>query len=183
MGVLGLLVALVLAVAGAVDGPDGLPAEVVAAALVGAVLVWATMLKPGVAVEGRLLVLRNSFETVRIPLAAVEELAVRQVLAVRVGKRRFVSPALGRSLRQVVKGGSAPRPDAAGAAALATKSYPDYVEDRLRRLVDDARAMEGVARFSPEQEDLARQVRREPAWLEIGLLTGTVVAFVAALVL
>ena len=127
-------------------------------------------------------------ETIRIPLAAVDELVVRQVLTVRVGDRKFVSPAVGRKLRKVMR---APRaapilgpdvPDAMEDALGPTPDsehvsteidYADHVEDRLRDLVAEARVRHGITRYSDEAEALAREVRREPAWLEIAGLVGS----------
>ena len=53
---------------------------------------------------GRELVLRNMLSTIYIPLAAIEEVAVRQVLAVRAGDKRYVCAGVGRTLRQAMKG-------------------------------------------------------------------------------
>ena len=49
--------------------------------------------------------MRNMLETIQIRLVAVEELAVRQVLAVRAADRRWVSTAVGRSLRKTMTSG------------------------------------------------------------------------------
>ncbi len=68
------------------------------------VLVWAAVLRPRVWVGQGDLVLRTMLETVRLPLAAVESLAVRQVLVVTAGGRRYVCPALGRSRRALARG-------------------------------------------------------------------------------
>jgi hypothetical protein len=62
-------------------------------------------------------------------------------------------------------------------------SYPDFVEERLRRLVDDARASAGVKPGSPEQLALPDAVRRERAWLPIALIGVSLLAVVLALVL
>ncbi|SDC12191.1 hypothetical protein [Nocardioides lianchengensis] len=176
VGWIGLVLAAGAVLLGIVSGAP----SVAAGALALGVLDWAAMLKPRVLVEGRWLVLRNMFETVRVPLAAIEELAIRQVLAVRAGERRYVSPALGRSFRQVMRSNrQAPEPQPTGASA---PSYPDFVEQRLRHLTEEARTLEGVGRYSDEQVALAAEVRREPAWLEIGLFAAAVVAFVVTLV-
>ncbi|MBC9733637.1 hypothetical protein [Nocardioides marmotae] len=178
-GVLALVAVAGIVVLGFVDG---FPAPVVAGAVVVGVLAWASMLKPRVLVVGRRLVLRNMLETVSIPLAAVEELAVRQVLAVRVGEKRYVSTAIGRSWRNTLK--SNKRPTAGEEDAPTPRkepAYADVVEDRIRQLADDDRAQRGIARYSPEAEALGAEVRRTPAWLEIGLLAAAVLAFVVTL--
>lgn len=174
-GVLALVVGGVVAVLGIVEG---FPAPVVAGAVLVAVLAWAAMLKPRVLVADRRLVLRNMLETTSIPLAAIEELAVRQVLAVRVGEKRYVSPAVGRSWRNTLKSSKRPAPGEETGAARKDPAYADVVEARIRQLVDDDRAMRGIKRYSPEADALAAEVRRTPAWLEIALVGLAAVAFV-----
>lgn len=176
VGVLGLALAALAVVIALVDGPGGFGASVVAGAVALGVLTWAAMLRPAVWATSETLVFRNMLEVVRIPLAAVEQVAVRQVLAVRAGEKRYVSSAVGRSLRQTMKAG---RRD----PGVAPSSYPDFVEDRIAQLADDARARRGIKRWSDEQAALAGEVRRQPAWLEIGLVAVTLVAFVVTLVL
>lgn len=145
-------------------------------ALVFGVLVWAAMLRPRVWATPEALVLRNMLDTVSIPLAAIDTVVVRQVLAVGVGDSRYVSSAIGHSWRQTIKSNrSSERPSA-------TESYPVFVEDRITRLVEDARARHGIQRFTPEQAALADDVHRALAWPEIGVLVGSLVAFVATLV-
>ena len=122
-------------------------------------------------------------ETIHIPLAAVDELVVRQVLTVRVGEKKYACPAVGRKLRKVMR---VPRPapllgprvtdemvdDLAKATdhALGPSSeperpktdidYADHVEDRLRDLVAEARERHGIRRYSDEAEALGP--RRTP---------------------
>src|SRR6266540_29694 len=50
---------------------------------------WAVLLWPRVGVSETHLHLRNTFDSVTIPLAAIEQLALRSVLAVRVGEKRY----------------------------------------------------------------------------------------------
>ena len=182
------------------------PAAVAAGALLGGVLVWASLLRPRVSASRETLFLRNMLETIHVPLAAVDELVVRQVLTVRVGEKKYVCPAVGRKLRKVMR---APRPapllgprvtddmvdDLAKATdhALGPSSeperpatdidYADHVEDRLRDLVADARERHGIRRYSDEAEALARDVRRRPAWPEIAALVLSAGLLVATLVL
>ena len=59
--------------------------------------------RPAVWVTRDALVLRGMFHTDRVPLAAIDKVVVTQVLAVSAGGRRFVSPAIGYSIRQTVK--------------------------------------------------------------------------------
>lgn len=178
-GAVALVVALAVVVLGFVD-PGAFPGPVIAGSLVVAVLVWASTLRPRVSLTDDDLVLRNMLDTVSIPLAAIEEIAVRQVLAVRAGEKRYVSPAVGRSWRQTLKSNRADK-DVTLDPALA--SYPDFVEQRIRRRCEDERAQRGIQRYSDEQVALAEGVRRTPAWPEIAALAATAVAFVATLVL
>lgn len=176
LGVIALVGVVAIVVIGIVDRDHGFPAVVVTGALVFGVLVWAAMLRPRVWATPEALVLRNMLDTVSIPLAAIDTVVVRQVLAVGVGDSRYVSSAIGHSWRQTIKSNrSSERPSA-------TESYPVFVEDRITRLVEDARARHGIKRFTPEQAALADDVRRALAWPEIGVLVGSLVAFVATLV-
>lgn len=145
------------------------------AALLGGLLVWTSTVRPRVLVNGGELVLRNMLSTVRIPLAAVEEIAVQQVLAVRAGEKRYVCAGVGRSLRQVMMGTSLTRARQQAGALTGEvggdiqigMDYGDFVETRVRHLVREDRERRGIRAFSPEMEELGRQVTREPAWPEI----------------
>jgi hypothetical protein len=135
------------------------------------VLAWSSMVRPGLGIVGSTLVLRNMLETVHVPLAAIEELAIRQVLVLRAGDRRYVSPAIGKTWRHLLKS-----PRAAGASAVEhamAGSYPDFVETCIRQLSQDARDEAGIKRGSAEHVALGAGVRRVPARIEIGLLLVT----------
>ena len=81
------------------------PAWVVAAVVTLGILLWAALLRPRVWIApGDELVLRTMFETVTIPLAAIESIVVRQVLVVTAGGRRFTCAALGHTRRRLVAG-------------------------------------------------------------------------------
>ncbi|MEI2714612.1 MAG: hypothetical protein V9G04_15280 [Nocardioides sp.] len=144
------------------------------------VVAWIWLLRPRAYVTTQELVLRNPLSTVRIPLAAVEELVVRHYLAVRAGERRFTSAAVGRTLGNRLRH---PRPtgDLNTAEGLANAAYGDYVEHRLRGLASDAREREGIALMSPEQDALAATVQRSWAWPELVALVAAAVAFVVLL--
>ena len=184
MGVVALVLAIAVVVLAVFDS-DALPAPVGAAAALFAVLAWAAMLRPALLIEGDRLVLRQMVETVALPLAAIEELAVRQVLAVRVGEQRYVSSVVGRSWRSTVRTG---RPqDGSNAteegSASADVDYVEYVEQEIRRRMEDARERAGVTLMSAEQEALAEGVRRETAWLPVCLMAAAVVALVVTILL
>jgi hypothetical protein len=177
LGVLALVLAAAMIVNASLDHSGGYPFAVVSALVAFGVLVWAAMLRPGVWATRNDLVLRNMLHTVSIPLAAIETVVVRQVLAVSAGERRYVSPAVGKSWRQAM------RSSRAAQVPGATESYPAFVEDRISRLAEDARARLGVARLSDEQLALAEGVRRSLAWPEIVALAVSVTVLVLALAL
>lgn len=175
MGTIALVLAAAVVVIGVLDREHGFPLPVVLGAVVFGILVWAAMLRPRVWATGDELVMRNMLNTAHIPLAAIEQVAVRQVLAVSAGERRFVSPAIGRSLRQTLKS------NRASGQPTATESYPVFVEERISQLADDARTQRGVRRFSEEQVALGADVRTTWAWPEIVGLVGFGVAFLVSL--
>jgi len=174
---LGALVVVAMLVGWALD-PTEDTLWVVPLALVVAAVIWTSTLRPRVLVQGSSLVLRNMLTTVRIPLAAVEEIVVRQVMAVRAGDKRYFCAGVGRSLRQAMQGSmmQRAREQVGGfSGEIATVAepgmiYADYVEMRVRELVKADRLRRGLTATSPEVETLAAQVRREPAWPEIGAL-------------
>ena len=191
VAVIGAVVVLGFVVGWALD-PDEVPLWVPGATLFAGVLLYTSTVRPRVLVVGHDLVLRNMLSTTYIPLAAIEELAVRQVLAVRAGDTRYVCAGVGRSMRQAMKGSAIQRAreemgglrSDAEAAAMREPgmNYADFVEIRLQELVNEDRARRGIARFSPEAEELAKQIRRELAWPEIAALAATLVFLLVALV-
>lgn len=156
---------------------DGFPAWVGGAALLAGVLSWATMLRPALWATEEHLVMRNLAETVHIRLAAVEEMAVRQVLAVRVGDRRLVSTVLGRTWRKAMTSRPAPSAEDGTREGM---SYIDWAEHRLRELVDAARERAGVAAGSDEQRALPDAVRREPALVPLAVIAVAAVLMVVS---
>jgi len=167
----------VLAVAGLAYADDGFPLWVAAAGLLVGVLAWAAMLRPALWVTSEHLVMQNLAETLHIRLAAVEEMAVRQVLVVRADDRRFVSTVVGRTWRKALTSRHRPGGLADDAALAPTEGmhYADFVENRLYDLVEKARTRVGVRPGSKEQLALPDAVRREPAWLPLGLIAGALV--------
>ena len=169
---------------------DEVPLWVPAVALFGGVVLYTSTVRPRVLVQGGDLVLRNMLSTVHSRWPSIEELAVRQVLAVRAGGKRYVCAGVGRTLRQAMKGSAVQRAreQVGGLRGEIAKAdvrepgmnYPDFVELRIQELVNEDRMRRGIKRFSPEADELAEQVRREPAWPEIGLLVATAVFVVVA---
>lgn len=163
-----------------------LPLWVLSGAVLAALLFWSAIIRPRVWASEDMLVLRNMFEDVRIPLAAIEEHAVRQVLAVRAGDKRYVGTGVGRSLAAARAG------TAAGTAAGATSEHSsrtrtihpaDYVETRIAGLTAHARERARIERYSDQQAALAAGVERTPTWLVIAPLLVASVVFVLSILL
>jgi len=171
-----LVLSALLVVAGVAYFDDGFPAWVTAAGLLVGVLAWAANLRPALWVTEEHLVMRNLAETVHIRLDAIEELAVRQVLAVRAADQRFVSTVVGRSWRKAIVSRSGPSDD----GPREGMPYADWAEHRLYELVDAARRRTGVRPGSKEQLALPDAVRREPAVLPLALLGASLVALVVS---
>lgn len=177
LGVLALAVGL--GGAGLALTADDVSWGVVAFGTFFAAVAWSALLRPRVAIEGDELVLRNMVDTVRVPLAAVEEIAVRQVLAIRVGDRRYTSSAVGRPRRQMAKDDLRPRGEGA-VRHHEGQSLGLYVEERIRARAKDERDRLGIRIASAEQDALAERVTKVPALPEIAWLGGSLVAFVLA---
>ena len=64
---------------------------------------YAALLRPRSASSRARSVLRNMIDTNVVPLAAIDEVAVRQVLAVRADEKRYVSPAIGHSFLRTIR--------------------------------------------------------------------------------
>jgi hypothetical protein len=190
ISVIGGLVALGFIVAWAVDR-DQVPLWVPAIALFGGLVLYTSTVRPRVLVQGRELVLRNMLTTFYIPLAAIEEIAVQQVLAVRAGGKRYVCAGVGRTLRQAMKGSAVEKAReqmgglrsemAAAPVREPGMNYADYVEIRIQELVNEDRMRLGVKRFSPEADELAKQIRRELAWPELIALVASSAFLVVAI--
>jgi hypothetical protein len=190
IAVIGAIVVVAFVVGWLVD-MSNVPLWVPAIALFGGVLLYTSTVRPRVMIRASDLVLRNMLSTIHIPLASIDELVVRQVLAVRAGGKRYVCAGAGRPLRQAMKGSAVQRAreemgGIRGEIAKATvmepgMNYADYVELRIQELVNEDRMRRGIKRFSPEADELGRQIRRDLDWLWIVALVGTAVFFVVAI--
>src|SRR6476660_1127746 len=171
-----IVLAVLVVVAGVAYADEGFPPWVAALGLLVGILAWAAMIRPALWATHEHLVMRNLAETVHIRLAAVEEMAVRQVLVVRAADRRWVSTVVGRTWRKALTSRHRPGGLATDASLAPTEGmhYADFVEARLHDLVDKARSREGVRPGSAEQLALLDAVRREPAMVPIALLVGSV---------
>jgi len=168
MGSLAVGLAVAVMLYATFDGEDGFGAPVAWSAAFAAVLSYAALLRPAVRVEKDSLVLRNMIDTHEIPLAAIDGVAVRQVLAVRVDEKRYVSPAIGHSFMRTVR----PKLGRSGDREF---TYPEYVRDRILDLADGARRRLGDAEPPP--------TRRVWALPQLALLVITAVGLVVAIVL
>jgi hypothetical protein len=189
MAVIGGLVALAFVVGWLID-IHRVALWVPALAVLGAVILWMSTVRPRVWVQDHHLVMRNMLSTWYLPLASIEEVAVRQVMAVKAGGQRYVCAGVGRSLRSALKGSAMERAreEMGGIRGELAKvpeqgmNYADFVELRVQELINEDRVRRGVKKWSPEADELAQQARREPAWLEIGALVAAL-AFVVVGVL
>jgi hypothetical protein len=197
MGVLGLLLCVFVGVLLVVSEPPSVAVPGVLACLVAAVLVWMALLRPSVAVSETDLYLRTLFESVRIPLASVETVVVGRFLLVRSGGQKYICPAISRPLRRTVRkemkwsGQSALQPGAGLERlgdGLQTEvkeehdiGYADFVEQRILGLAANDRARRGIEERSEAEYELAAEVVRRTAWLELGVLAVLTLAFVVTL--
>ncbi|HEX5086516.1 MAG TPA: hypothetical protein VFV89_01840 [Nocardioides sp.] len=183
------LVALAFILAWAID-IHRVALWVPALALLGGAIVWISTVRPRVRVQNHELVLQNMVTTTYLPLASIDEVAVRQVMAVRAGGQRYICSGVGRSMRSALKGSSVEqaRQQVGGLRGELAKvpepgmHYADFVELRVRELINEDRMRRGVKRYSPEADELAKQVRRVPSWPAIAILAVVAVFLVVSLV-
>lgn len=138
-GVLGLVGAGVVLVV-ALMGRAGV--EYVVGGLLFALLVWVTLLRPRVGLRADDLLLRGMVSTTVIPLASVDNVAVRQVLAVWAHGNRYVSAAVGMPYGDIARerrmGQRVPE-EIPGADVKYARHIGDLVEDKARRARSDGR--------------------------------------------
>ncbi|HYF73021.1 MAG TPA: hypothetical protein VD864_09375 [Nocardioides sp.] len=146
------------------------PPVVVVAALLGAVLVWASLLRPAVWVTRDHLVMRGMFHTDHLPLGRITTVVIGQVLAVPVAGKRYASPVIAYTARQMLRSSRARDK----APATATDSYQVFVEERILHLAQQHREVHG------ESEE---PVRRTWAWPEIAAVLVLTAALAVAIAL
>jgi hypothetical protein len=197
-GVLGLVLCAFVAAAFVASQSWSVALPGVLACAFVAVLVWLAMLRPDVAATDSELRLRTMAETVVIPMASIETVVVRRYLLVRSGGRRYICPAISRSLRKTVGAEMKWRPQqmfspasaadrladstGSGAAPDQDLAYADFVEQRIAHLAASDRQRRGIEERSEEEYELGSQTVRRVARLELGALAVLAVAFVVALV-
>lgn len=203
VGGLGLALCAFVAGAFGVSAPASVAVPGILACVFAAILVWLAMLRPAVSTSATELRMRTVVQTVSIPMASIDTVVVRRYLLVRSGGRKYVCPAISRSLRKTVRAEMKWRPQQfmsptaslerlgeSQGVGLTTDvqaphelAYADFVEQRITRLAADDRARRGIEERSEEEYALGSQVVRRPAWVEIAALAVVGLAFVLALVL
>ena len=114
------------------------------------VVVWAVLLRPRATAYDETLVLHNQVSDWHLPLAEVEDVAVRHTLNVWVGGKRYSCSGIGRASRQMVRGPDGapasvfarrddPRTGAGDAAKIGEVDYATFVENRIDELAAVAR--------------------------------------------
>ncbi len=199
-GVIGLVMCVTVAALFVLTEPLAAAVSGVLGCAFVAVLCWAALLRPRVAATAEDLWMWTLLQKVAIPLASIDTVLVRRYLVVRAGGVKYICPAIGRSLRQTARtelkwqGSSqmlapgmqvnderiAAQTDVKDTKELA---YADFVETEIVRLADADRLRRGIEPRSEEEYELAAQVRRQWARLEIGALVVLGVAFVISLFL
>ena len=166
-GVLGLVAAVVVVGLG-IKGK--VASEIVVGGLLFAVLVWVTLLRPRVGLSSDALVLRGMVSAHHIPLAAIDNVTLRQVFAVWAGGRRYVSAAVGlpyyEIMREQRRRETTPHPGS-------SSTYAHHISDLV-----DSRARQARADHLP-----AGEVRREWAWPEVAAIVVLLIALVVTLAL
>lgn len=166
-GYVGLGCAALILVFAIAAWDTGRPLGVAILALLGGLLVWVVMLRPALWATDHDLVMRGMYRTDRIPLAAIDRVAISQVTSVTVGERRYVTPVIGYTARQTIKQrGAARNPDAKPATPVETAQA--FVEARIAHLAREA---------AERSTGPAGDVRRTWAWPEIAGTGVLVVAF------
>lgn len=176
-----VVVGAVIVAALALLSPDEVPPEVGVGAILVGLLGWAFTLRPRVSLLGDFLILRGAVSTTLIPLGAIEEMAIRQVLAVRAGDRRYTSTAMGKSFTQLMKSNRRSAKEAQGRPGQKAPDFIEYVEDRIRQRINDALAKAGIRRGSPEQVALGDGVLTQISWPEVLTIGAAALAFVVVI--
>lgn len=158
-----------------VDAVTGWHPETTAGGLLFALVAYAAFIRTKVGVSDGDFVLHHLYSTVRFPLAALEGVSVGRTLGAYSGGRTYVSGAVGRPMREAVKGSKREHQP--------LSNHADFVEDRLTALAQDARERRGIKKDSDEQFALAEDVRRTWDWPLIAVTVVVAVAFVVLLVL
>jgi hypothetical protein len=149
-------------------------------------VIWTTQIRPRAALYSRVLELRNSLRDTWVPLELVEDVDIGTFLSVWADERRYVCIGIGRGRRPRKRRNDGPSllgksrwrefADMADKAApdQSAMAYETWVVRRIEELSDGAK--KEAAADAPRPA-----VRRTVAWLEVGLLVGSALAFVVTL--
>lgn len=157
----------------AVDAFNGWHPETTAGGVLFALVAYAAFIRTKVGVSDGDFVLHHLYSTVRFPMAALEGVSVGRTLGAYAGGRTFVSGAVGRPMREAIKGAKRDHQPLSNQA--------DFIEDRLNGLAQDDRDRRKIKRDSDEQFALAEDVRRTWDWPLIAVTVAVAVAFVVLL--
>ena len=174
-GAVGIVCGLGLAASTLSEGvhPSELPYLFAGLAFVAAS--WALLLRPRIRLHPRDLELRNAFSSFRIPYAAISGVSVRSYTVVRVGERRYVGLAVGRTRGSMTRRrrgellGQAP--DLAKGKSLVGVKEADL----LQSMLDD--------RVGGTEDVAPGRVVRRWAVPEIAAVAGCLLAFVLSIAL
>lgn len=156
-------------------------------------VVWVTQVRPRATAYTHHVVLKNAVRDAHVPLAAVDEVGISQLLSLWVGERRFSCIGIGSSIRADLK---SRRRAALDEADIGTSRFSE-----LRRKADmanlDERAMTYQTFVVTRLEELIEASKKEHArtgrtpdephwqvaWPEVALITVSGIAFVVTLAL
>lgn len=188
LGIAGVAIVLLVAYAVASTGLDRGTIGFLAALALILVLVWAALIRPALRAYDDHLLIRNSWSDVRIPWGRITDVDVKQTLQVYVGHERHHCVAVGKSARQIIRGGQ--KRGVVGGAALGTQKlddladqptltgahttgmhYADYVVIKIQTYASAQRGQTGQI----------TEVTRTWAWPEIAVAIATAATFVAGL--
>ncbi len=175
LGIAGLVAAGLVVVLAAVTDHSVMGLRTALGAALVALLIWMVLLRPRVTAYADTLVLRNMATDVRIPLAAIDDVAVRHVLHVWVGDERYTCAGIGRSTRSMVRAsGGGPHAAAGAETSSGNRDYVTFVETSIEQLAGAAR------RDAGEDRGTVRRRWAVPELVAAGVL---VVALVLSFVL
>ena len=147
------------------------------------VVVWVTQVRPRATAYPRHVVLKNSVRDAHVPLAAVDEVAMGQMLNLWVGDERYVCIGIGQSIREDLKTRRRKQDVTGGGSRLTNLTL------MAERASTDERAMSYQTFIVTRLEELVEQAKREPApepypparyvvaWPEVAVLAATGLAF------
>jgi hypothetical protein len=181
LGSASLVVVIGLLLLVGVTEPNLTGAQICLCLALGGVLIWMVLLRPRATAYDDRLVLHNQVSDWHLPLAGVEDVAVRHTLNVWVGDRRYTCSGIGRPSRQMIRGrGGTPssifarrdtRTGAGDAANIGQVDYASFVEARIDEL----------ARLARREREEAPAVRRKWALPELAAVGALSLALLVSL--